>query len=87
MPVTVRLRIFSGRPNPTWELSAEQIAQLGGMVERLDRAGAPLGYRLGGLGYHGFEVQPLGEARAVMKDWFAVYGGAVVSRVTDRDFE
>jgi hypothetical protein len=85
MPVTVMLRIFSGRPNPRWELSPEQIAQLGGMVERLDRAAAPQGYRLGGLGYHGFEVQPVGEARVAMKDWFAVYGGAVVSRVTDFD--
>jgi hypothetical protein len=83
MPVTVTLRLFSGRRNPQWQLSPEQVVRLGSMVERLDRSAARLGFRLGGLGYHGFLVQPIGEARDVLKAPFAVYGGAVVLRSVD----
>lgn len=52
--MTVSLGIYSGRPDPSWTLTEEQIAELGRLVEALSTAvGDP---PAGGLGYHGFYV-------------------------------
>lgn len=55
----VELDIFSGRPNPTWELSSEEVDEFTARLSDLtpcDRAFAPPG-----LGYRGFEIRDLGE--------------------------
>src|SRR6266851_4964239 len=55
---TVTLLIFSGRPDPHWELSEEQVKELRDRLGRVDAmtAQAPPGI-LHGLGYRGFEVR------------------------------
>jgi len=53
-PMRVELDVFSGRPNPSWELSAEEAGELARRLEDLrpvDRAPAEPG-----LGYRGFVV-------------------------------
>src|SRR5574339_1180227 len=56
-PVKVRLFIFSGRPDPEWDLVEEAVRQLEDRVrvtlggERADQA------PFGGLGYRGFLVR------------------------------
>ncbi len=51
---TVTLGIYSGRPDPTWGLTAVQVARLRELVAALPVAnGEP---PQGGLGYHGFSV-------------------------------
>jgi hypothetical protein len=58
MAMRVWLNIFSGRPNPSWELSDEQAGALLEQVDRLTQAttSKPSGV-LGGLGYRGFLVE------------------------------
>ncbi len=52
--VTVSLGIYSGRPDPSWTLSAAQAAELRRLIEVLPSgAGEPAA---GGLGYHGFMI-------------------------------
>jgi hypothetical protein len=57
MTTTVTLDIFSGRPNPTWQLTAQQEDEL---AERLNSAKTLTAQRpsgvFGGLGYRGFIV-------------------------------
>ena len=49
---TVTLLIFSGRPDPTWELTAEEVSQLVQKLRDVDSA-----EELSKLGYRGFLVQ------------------------------
>jgi hypothetical protein len=49
---TVTLLIFSGRPDPTWELTAEEVSQLVQKLRDVDSA-----EELSNLGYRGFLVQ------------------------------
>src|SRR5258708_4066187 len=58
MPIRVWLNIFSGKPNPSWELSDEQGGALLEKVNRLSglTINKPSGV-LGGLGYRGFLVE------------------------------
>lgn len=55
--VEVTLQIFSGMPNPSWELSADQLAAFEGMVKSIKRTTLiqPPGM-FGSLGYRGFVV-------------------------------
>ncbi|HLL90469.1 MAG TPA: hypothetical protein VK324_14310 [Tepidisphaeraceae bacterium] len=60
--MVVELDIFSGRPNPTWTLPAEECAG----VEALIAAASPASGRvtLPGLGYRGFIIDgPAGRTR------------------------
>lgn len=52
---TVELDIFSGRPNPTWNLSEEQTRALMALIEELP-PGTPQAESPQGLGYRGFKV-------------------------------
>ena len=63
MSVTVTLHIFSGRPNPSWELSRDEIDYL---IERLAAFRGrtlrkPIG-TIGGLGYQGFQLHAVRES-------------------------
>jgi hypothetical protein len=54
---TVSLGLYSGRPDPSWELSEEESAALTALLESLPRVdGSPPS---GGLGYHGFGIERL----------------------------
>jgi len=70
---TVTLNIFSGRPNPRWDLTGDQANEF---VERLSRAESPTADSppgaLRGLGYRGFEVRQLDHPTAIH-----VHGGVV----------
>jgi hypothetical protein len=60
--ITVSLGIYSGRPDPSWDLTEAQVAQVGSAIEALPvTSGTP---PQGGLGYHGFTLalQRSGEA-------------------------
>ncbi len=48
----VELDMFSGRPNPTWNLTREETATLAAMLQQLPPAPAPAGEPR--LGYRGF---------------------------------
>lgn len=62
MSVTVTLHVFSGVPDPAWELSDAQAAELAARINRLDRTTMlkPPGI-FGGLGYRGFSIQSVRE--------------------------
>ena len=52
--MTVSLGIYSGRPDPSWDLTDAQAAQVESAIEALPVAtGTP---PQGGLGYHGFTI-------------------------------
>jgi hypothetical protein len=66
--VRVVLGIYSGRPDPEWVLTAEQVAVLDAEIAMLpDATGTP---PAGGLGYRGFTVTRPGST-------FVAYGGTV----------
>jgi len=75
MPTKVTLKLFSGRPNPTFVLNSEQTkeiddicASLGGMT-----TSAPAGKR-GGLGFRGFRLQGLSADRGAPREMYAHAG-------------
>jgi hypothetical protein len=54
---TVSLGLYSGRPDPSWQLTEEESAALTALLESLPRVdGSP---PAGGLGYHGFQIERL----------------------------
>jgi hypothetical protein len=54
---TVSLGLYSGLPDPSWELSDEESTELTALLEALPRVdGSPSS---GGLGYHGFFIERL----------------------------
>src|SRR5580704_19686200 len=63
MATRVWLNIFSGRPNPSWELTDEQTGALLEQISRMTEftTSKPPGV-LGGLGYRGFLVERSGAA-------------------------
>lgn len=68
----VELDVFSGRPNPTWPLTAEEGRDLLARVGRLSPGGGPLP---AGLGYRGFIVYRLGPGRP--QRWLQIGSGTV----------
>jgi hypothetical protein len=53
--VRVELQVYSGRPNPSWELSAPDVAELARRMTGLPRRHQP--FVEGGLGYGGFVIR------------------------------
>ncbi len=82
MKARVMLSIFSGRPNPTWTLSAKNAEQLVTKINKLpksDSASSP-----DGLGYTGFQVELTdSESR---KSKITAYKGLVVYNVNDTSY-
>src|SRR5262244_1273623 len=57
MPVTVNLCVYSGRENPSWQLSQDQIALLRNKLSALRSTSLEKAAGLlGGLGYQGFAI-------------------------------
>lgn len=81
MSVTITLDIYSGLPNPSWELTAEQVSEL---VDRLrsstQRTLSKLPSVDGRLGYRGFRVEAVQEKG--LESMTFIHGGlADVSRL------
>ena len=53
--MTVELRVYSGRPNPSWRLSAPDVGELRKRLKDLPRRHEP--FVEGGLGYGGFVIR------------------------------
>jgi hypothetical protein len=70
----VELDIFSGRPNPSWELSAEEATELAKRLIPLSKAEEHS--EEGGLGYRGFLISNP-EAVAGIPSQIRVYQGAI----------
>jgi hypothetical protein len=51
----VQLDVFSGRPNPSWDLTPEEAAEFRRLFRTLPESG-PVGAPPGGLGYRGIIV-------------------------------
>jgi len=60
LQMRVELQVYSGRPNPSWELSAPEVAELAKRMTALPRSRQP--FVQGGLGYGGFVIQNQGKA-------------------------
>lgn len=84
----VEIDLFSGRPNPVWELTAAEVPALRARLEALP-AGAPaalpdrLGYR--GLRAGPLEAQPAPEEPAAANPIIALEAGGGVIKATRRD--
>jgi hypothetical protein len=77
-PMRAEIDLYSGRPNPNWDLSAEEAAQLTTRIERLPPISS--GEIQEGLGYRGIIVAgSSGELRRV-----TVSNGVVVVERTGR---
>lgn len=70
----VTLNIFSGKKNPTWSLSKEDVESLLSIVKGLPAADS--GDFFDGLGYRGFQVSMSGPATAA-RSRITVYRGRV----------
>jgi hypothetical protein len=55
LEMRVELQVYSGRPNPTWDLSAQDVAELSRRMADLPHSRQP--FVEGGLGYGGFVLQ------------------------------
>jgi len=64
MSVTVTLHVFSGVPDPSWELTDQQAQELADRIARINKTTMlkPPGI-VGGLGYRGFSVTAVRERR------------------------
>lgn len=57
MPTVVSLDIFSGVPNPSWELSEDEVREFQNLVQRVEQTTPLMPESLfAGLGYRGFRV-------------------------------
>ena len=78
----VMLSIFSGRPNPTWTLSAKNAEQLVTKINKLPKSDAA--FSPDGLGYTGFQIELTdSESR---KSKITAYKGLVVYNVNDTSY-
>jgi|GEM_PF-1545505 len=78
----VTLDIFSGRENPSWELSAEQVEALAAALGALPETD-PAGF-FDGLGYRGFKVL-VTEAAQGKTESIRAHGGLVLYSVGGAD--
>lgn len=76
MSVTVTLHIFSGRPDPAWELSDEQALELADRLNKIPNTTLlkPSGLA-GSLGYRGFSVMAVREK--LLDPHIYIHGGIV----------
>jgi len=72
--MTVELNVYSGRPNPAWELSENERAELVARLKDLPVADAAISDA--GLGYRGFVILKLGRTGELPRR-IRVYGGIV----------
>ncbi len=61
MTITVELDIYSGRPNPSWEMDAKQTAHLLKQLAKLSTLPKAVLDMQDGLGYRGFNIKIVDE--------------------------
>ena len=89
MSTTVTMHVYSGRPDPTWQLTSQEEEQLSerirGLTNYTDRK--PSGV-MGGLGYRGFSLRRAVETPAGPLNLFVHEGiidqGAGLPSITDQ---
>jgi hypothetical protein len=59
----IEMDIFSGRPNPRWTLTKQQMAEWNNLLQELPEGEANV-ESPPGLGYRGFIVAPVGESQS-----------------------
>lgn len=76
MSVTVTLQVFSGRPNPVWELTENQVKELSDRLASIDKTTLmkPPGI-IGGLGYRGFTIEAVREK--YLEPEMYIHGGII----------
>lgn len=72
----VELDVFSGKPNPTWQLSTEEVAELASRLRSMPLAREP--FVEGALGYRGFVITN-GEEPIGLPAQIRVFKGVVVT--------
>ena len=78
-PISVRLLVFSGRPDPEWPLDEAAVAALTERVQKTvggERIHPP---PAGGLGYRGFFVNSKGK-EPVLPASFVVFSGVLIEQ-------
>lgn len=84
MTVKVTLHIFSGRPDPTWELSEEQAQEL---IKKMGKIEKKIPFEslehYSGLGYRGFTISSVDEKR-LGSNRIGIYKGSI--NLTHSDF-
>jgi hypothetical protein len=84
MPTRAELQIFSGRPQPTWELTPTEAAELGARLRRLRAGTRPPASPA--LGYRGIDVVSLG-GDGLLPPRVHAFGGVVTTTSSgDRTF-
>jgi hypothetical protein len=78
-PVTVELDVYSGRPNPTWILSTQEIPELAHRL--LGLSSLPTVPSVGNLGYRGFLLHNPGNVSGIGAE-VRVYKGVII--ITDQ---
>jgi len=78
--MTVELDVYSGRPNPTWTLSADEAEQIARLLQDLPRAQSAAAE---GLGYRGFVLVTSGRDDSLPRS-IRVNGGIVTVRQEGR---
>ena len=72
----VELDLYSGRPNPRWELTAEEGRELLRRLGDLEGSAAGFAPEPPGLGYRGFILVPVGPDDG-LTERIEVYGGTI----------
>lgn len=72
-PVSVELDVFSGRPNPVWNLSEAQCAEVEQHLDQLPKTAGESLQSLPGLGYRGLIIHY--ENQQGVRDSIRVYKG------------
>jgi hypothetical protein len=80
----VTLDVYSGRPNPSWTLSDEQVRELRARIEALASSPAPPA-QPGRLGYRGLTAELPGLDVSVFRGDVTVRAGASVRHSADTD--
>jgi hypothetical protein len=83
--LTVELDVFSGQPNPRWELTDDQASEFVTILRRLPTTQASQASQASpeGLGYRGFVLRP-GNKSGESFDEIRVYRGLAVTRHVGR---
>jgi len=79
----VEVDVFSGRRNPSWEMTDDELAGLRAAIERLDTPSSRATPHGGGLGFRGFVVHDIVLTGAAAPVELTVIEGAVIRQSGD----
>ena len=79
MKISIELDVFSGRPNPSWELSPSESGELIKELSPLPEADKNKAEFFDGLGYRGFVISVHGADTTASPVIYRVYKGFILS--------